>query len=117
MTNIDAWMQGYITAWRGDEPKDVEALFAEDAVYLTSPAADPISGRDSIVEWWLAEDEPSDPEFEWWPVVVTDAMAVVQGRTVYPGSTTYLNLWVIAFDSAGRATSFTEWWMEEKEDS
>ena len=35
----------------------------------------------------------------------------MQGRTDYPSSKLYLNLWVIRLDEHGRATSFTEWYM------
>jgi uncharacterized protein (TIGR02246 family) len=114
MIDIDAWIGQYQNAWRTDEPQDVGDLFAEDAVYLTAPDADPISGRDAIVAWWRAEEEPSVPDFTWWPVIVTNDTAIVQGRTAYPDAKTYLNLWIISFDNDGRATSFTEWWMVEK---
>lgn len=113
MIDIDGWMGRYERAWRTDRPADVAALFTEDAVYLTAPWDDPIVGRDGIVAWWIAESEPSRPSFEWWPVAVTDTTAVIEGRTVYPGASSYFNLWVIRFGAAGRACSFTEWWMVE----
>lgn len=114
MVDIDAWVRAYERAWKSRDARAIDALFAEDAVYLTAPGADPISGKSAIVEWWLAEEEPGEPEFSWWPVVVTEDTAVVQGRTAYPDATTYLNLWIISFDATGQATSFTEWWMVEE---
>ncbi len=113
MIDIDRWMRDYIKAWRSDYPADIEALFAENAVYLTAPTADPISGRAAIVEWWREEPEPAEPDFSWWAIAVTDDTAVVQCHTTYPGHASYQNLWVISFDGGGRATSFTEWFVAE----
>lgn len=113
---VTTWMDNYRRAWESNEPDDVRALFTEDAVYFTSPhEAEPRRGQDEIVAGWLRDlDEPGTTTFEWHPVVVTDDAAVVQGRTVYLGERSYKNLWVIRFAPDGRATEFTEWYMEEK---
>jgi len=113
MIDIEAWMIQYELAWRTDEPGDVAALFTEDAEYYRAPYRQAIVGRDAIVDWWIAEDESSDPGFTWQPVSVSETVAVVEGRTDYPGDTVYRNLWVIEFGEANRASKFTEWWMVE----
>jgi ketosteroid isomerase-like protein len=112
MADVVQWMAAYERAWDTDDPADVAALFTEDAEYLTRPYAEAIRGRDAIVSWWIAEDEPAVPEFSWHPVAHDGDVAVVEGRTVYPGSRTYRNLWVIRF-VGDRCRSFTEWWMVE----
>ncbi|PPF13230.1 MULTISPECIES: nuclear transport factor 2 family protein [unclassified Rathayibacter] len=117
MIDIESWITGYEKAWATDDAADVAALFTEDAEYFTAPHRDAITPRDAIVEWWLAEEEPADPTFAWGLVALTEETAVVEGRTVYPGDRTYLNLWVIRFAPDGRARSFTEWYMEEPADS
>lgn len=116
MIDIAVWVAAYEHAWATDDPNDIAVLFTEDAEYFTSPDSEAIVGRDAIVAWWLAEEEPSDPTFAWAPVAVTEDTAVVQARTIYPGVTIYLNLWVIRFAPDGRARSFTEWWMIEDDD-
>ncbi|NQX12623.1 hypothetical protein HQQ80_13360 [Microbacteriaceae bacterium VKM Ac-2855] len=116
MIDIDAWITGYERAWASDDPNDVAVLFTEDAEYFTAPFRDAITPRDAIVDWWIAEDEPSEPTFAWGLVALTDETAVVEARTIYPGDTTYLNLWVIRFAADGRARSFTEWFMAAPEE-
>ncbi|MFC6354571.1 nuclear transport factor 2 family protein [Luethyella okanaganae] len=110
---ITHWIDGYRRAWDSNAPDDIRALFTEDAEYRTRPHAKPWHGRDEIVAKWIeVGDEPNDYTFEWQPVVVTDDTAVVQAKTDYVDNT-YHNLWVIRLAPDGRATSFTEWWMEE----
>ena len=53
------WVAGYIAAWESNDPAQIGALFTDDAVYLTSPDAEPRRGRDAIVAGWLEDlDEP-----------------------------------------------------------
>ncbi|MET1088745.1 MAG: nuclear transport factor 2 family protein [Arthrobacter sp.] len=113
--HVRAWMDKYQAAWTSNRPEDIRALFTEDAVYETRPNdPHPWKGQDGIVDAWLAaRDEPGDWTFTW-EVLGTDTdTAFVRGVTVYSGSrTTYDNLWVIRLDSSGRASAFTEWFME-----
>ncbi|MCU1521344.1 MAG: hypothetical protein JWN19_1729 [Arthrobacter sp.] len=111
------WMQHYITAWSSNEPDDIRALFTEDAVYFTSPhETEPWRGRDRIVEGWIAErDEPGDWSFEWKLLGVDGGRAFVQGLNSYRGNgRSYDNLWIIQLTGDGRASSFTEWYMQRK---
>lgn len=114
---IRQWMEKYIAAWTTNEPDDIRALFTEDAVYATRPYdPDAWRGRDQIVDKWIASaDEPEDWRFEW-SVLGTDGdLAFVQGRTTYLNDRpSYENLWVIRLGPDGRASAFTEWFMERK---
>ena len=108
------WVSAYRKAWESNEPEDIRTLFTEDAEYSTDPWGTPWRGQDEIVEKWLSnKDEPGTTTFEWTPVVVTDSVSVVQGVTKYNGAATYSNLWIIRLAHDGRATSFTEWWMDQ----
>ena len=115
MTDSDrltAWIDSYVGAWNSNDPGDIAALFTEDAQYYTEPFRPAWRGRDEIVERWLdRKDEPGETSFEWHPIVVTDAVAIIAGTTVYP-SQTFSNLWVIRLGSDGACRQFTEWWME-----
>lgn len=114
---IRQWMEKYIAAWTTNEPDDIRALFTEDAVYATRPYdPDAWRGREQIVDKWIASaDEPEDWRFEW-SVLGTDGdLAFVQGRTTYLNDRpSYENLWVIRLGPDGRASAFTEWFMERK---
>jgi hypothetical protein len=111
---VDNWIAGYRTAWESNEPDDIRVLFADDATYLTAPFRKPWRGVDEIVAGWIEKrDEPGDATFSWFSLGETEDRAFVQGETVYRDAETYSNLWVIDFDSEGRATAFTEWWMDQ----
>lgn len=112
------WMQGYLRAWTSNDPADILALFTEDAVYRTDPWTPGAAGHDGIVGLWLQHrDEPGTWEFEWDVLALADDRAFVQGETRYDDGTTYSNLWVIRFAPDGRATEFTEWWMDQADPS
>jgi SnoaL-like protein len=93
-------------------------LFAEDARYYTHPFRQPWTGRQEIVRKWLEHpDRPGSWKASYGPVAVTGNTGVVRGKTQYfkeDGSldTEYANIYVIEFDEEGRATEFTEWFME-----
>jgi ketosteroid isomerase-like protein len=114
---LSTWVDLYKRAWESNSPDDIRALFTEDAEYRPRPYSPPWRGHDEIVEGWLeARDEPGDAQFDWRPVVSGDDVGVLEGTTVYTKSDgTYSNLWVIRFAPDGRATAFTEWWMEQEE--
>src|SRR4051812_39449014 len=107
MKELSTWIDGYVRAWNSNDPQDIGALFAEQAVYFTEPYAQPWRGRAQIVESWLEhKDEPGETTFTWSPVAVTDETAVIKGVTVYPDKV-FSNLWVIRFDGAGHCVEFT----------
>jgi hypothetical protein len=109
----DRWMRGYQSAWASNEPDDIRTLFTDDATYRTEPYAAPWQGADAIVDGWLdLADGPGAFTFEWAPLVETPDVTVVQGTTRYAGGPVYSNLWVIRFAPDGRATEFTEWYMD-----
>ena len=108
------WIQAYLVAWASNEPDDIRALFTPDASYRTEPYADPWVGPEQIVDGWLDHaDSPDSFTFDWAPLAVTGDLSVVEGTTRYATGTVYSNLWVIRFASDGRASAFTEWWMDQ----
>ncbi len=60
-SDLQAWLDRYVDAWRTNDPAAIGALFTPDAVYRWRPygARRILRGRDAILEWWLAE--PDDP--------------------------------------------------------
>ena len=115
MDQLTAWMEGYLKAWRSNDPEDIAALFSEDARYFTAPHREPWRGREAIVAGWLErKDAEGAWEFEWEPLDVHDGLAIVQGRTVYHDEdppVRYANLWVLRLGADGRCDEYTEWWM------
>jgi ketosteroid isomerase-like protein len=48
---FEGWLRRYFEAWVSNDPGDVEALFAEDALYWVGPFREPWVGRDQIGFW------------------------------------------------------------------
>ena len=115
---LRAWVDAYVRAWTSNDPTEIGSLFAEDAVYVTSPYEEPWRGRDGIVAAWLErQDEPGRWTFNWEILAIAGDLGFVRGRTDYAATAdeeaeTYSNLWVIRFDAAGRCVEFSEWWMK-----
>jgi hypothetical protein len=112
-SRIDIWLTAYVAAWASNRPADVTALFATDAEYRSYPWGEPVRGAAAIAEWWLrTSDAPDDHRFSWSLLGVDGPRHFVQGRTVYTDGRTYENLWVVDLAEDGRASAFTEWYME-----
>lgn len=113
---LERWMDAYVAAWDSNDPEQIAALFAPDAVYDPQTADGPWHGVNEIVEGWIGiGDTPGNWEFEWRPLVETDDLAVVTGHTRYidpPAS--YRNLFVIRLGEEDRCVDFTEWWIDEE---
>jgi hypothetical protein len=118
MSEVEAWIDAYVLAWAANDAKAIGDLFADDARYYTHPFRDPWVGRDQIVRGWMDDpDAPGSWSADYGPVAVYEKTGVVRGKTTYfnkDGSTRteYANIYVIEFDDDGRATEFTEFFME-----
>ena len=112
---LDLWMDRYVLAWSSNETDHIKALFTDGAVYDPQTADGEWEGIDEIVAHWQEIDDTEDNwDFEWLPLVETDDLAIITGKTNYfEPSTTYRNLWVIRFSDDGRCYDFTEWYIEE----
>jgi SnoaL-like domain len=118
LTDLESWTNAYLVAWANNDPHAIGALFAENARYYTHPFREPWKGREEIVRKWLEHpDPPGSWKASYGPLAVNGNIGVVRGTTQYfkeDGSleTEFANIYVIEFDEEGRATEFTEWFME-----
>ena len=114
---VDKWITAYRAAWESNDPGDIGALFTADALYYGEPFTEPARGRGAIIARWLEhQDAPGTTKFTWNVLSSSSDLAFVQCETDY-GSVKYSNLWVIRFAADGRATEFTEWWMDQSKPS
>jgi len=115
---LQEWIDAYVDAWSSNHPTEIGALFADDARYFTHPFREPSQGRDAIVKTWTEHpDPPGTWDCRYEALAVNGNTGVVRGETTYyndDGSvrTKYANVFVIEFDDHGRATEFTEFFME-----
>ena len=109
--DVRRWVAAYEATWRTPGTDTLGAIFSEDATYLVSPWADPVSGLAAIAELWEAEREGADEEFTMTSsvVAVEGSVAVVRAEVVYARGETWRDLWVLRFDDDGRCRAFEEW--------
>jgi hypothetical protein len=110
------WVEGYIRAWRSNDPAEIGALFSDQAAYYTGPFDQPWQGRDGIIEGWLKrKDEPGTYGFRYEVLSADESVGIVRGWTEYfDPKRGYSNIWVIRFDDQNRCNEFTEWWVLRK---
>src|SRR5688572_14576852 len=112
-TGFLAWIDAYESARRSPGTDGLHQIFAADAVYLTSPYAEPVVGLDAIAVMWEAEREGPDEAFTMsrGAVAVSGAVGVGRVEVAYgePVRQHYRDLWVVRFDDAGLAAHFEEW--------
>ena len=118
-TAFQAWLDGYIAAWKSYDPAAIGALFSEDASYRYHPEDEPVVGRAAIVAEWLRDpDAAGTYDAEYRPLAIDGDMHVAVGWSRYfetPGGAVrdeYHNIYLVRFDDAGQATDFTEWWAQ-----
>jgi hypothetical protein len=109
--DVDRWLDRYVAAWESNDPAEIGELFSADASYRYNPSAEPLVGRDAIVQGWLDEgDEPGtfDASYRCW--AVDGDRAVATGRSTYerPEPRVYENVFLLVFDGDGRCADFSE---------
>ena len=124
--DVQAWLDRYVAAWETYDPASIGALFSDDAEYRYHPADDPIVGCAAIVASWVepapggtasGRDEPGTYDAHYAPYAVDGDRAVAVGWSRYwtdatraAERETYDNCFLLAFDTAGRCRSFTEFY-------
>lgn len=119
MSNAERFLDGYLDAWRTNDPDSIRALFAPGAAYRSSPRdLEPTVGADAIVAQWQDDrDEPDTWSYSGAVDLQTEKAAVIRGVTTYtegPKAGTYSNVWLVRFDDDGRAVEFQDWWFERE---
>lgn len=117
MTNAERFLDGYLDAWRTNDPDTIRSIFAADATYRSGARdLEPTVGVDAIVAQWEEDrDEPGTWSFSGAVDLQTEKAAVIRGVTTYtegPKSGTYANVWLVRFDEQGRASEFQDWWFQ-----
>jgi len=129
---VDRWLAAYVAAWKSNDRDRIGDLFAADVSYRYQPYGEPVTGREAVVRSWLGEDappgvsavdEPGTFHAEYQAVAVDGDIAVATGASTYltkpggPVDRVFDNCYVLRFDSAGRCTDFTEWYMQRPQDA
>jgi ketosteroid isomerase-like protein len=116
--DVQAWLDGYVAAWRSNDAEMIARLFSDDVSYRYQPYEDPVVGRQALVADWLREpDETSSWSASYSPYAVDGdrAVAVGESRYLHPDGalrTVFHNVFLLRFDGDGRCAEFTEYWRE-----
>ena len=108
------WLDRYFGAWASNDPAEVAALFAEDAVYSYGPFREPTHGRDAIVDAWVGGGAP--PELRWShdPIATVGERGVAHWRVSFAdeagGMVDLDGILVCDFDADGACTLHREWY-------
>lgn len=122
-SDLQAWLDRYVHAWRTNEPGPIEALFTEDVVYRWRPYPSyrAAHGIAAVVEAWLGDtrDEPGSWEASYDAFAVDGDRAVATGVSRYfahagEPERTYHNVFLMRFARDGRCAEFTEVYMLEE---
>jgi ketosteroid isomerase-like protein len=120
-SDVQAWLDGYVEAWRNSEPEAIRALFSEKAVYRYRPHLEgrTLQGSAAIVEGWLEHtDDPDDWSASYEVFAVDEDRAVAIGTSRYFATedqveAIYDNCFLLRFARDGRCIEFVEYWMLE----
>jgi uncharacterized protein (TIGR02246 family) len=121
-SEVQAWLDRYVAAWRANEPEAIRELFTEDATYSYRPWESDdqtVRGRDAIVASWLEEpDDPGAWEARYEPYAIEGDRAVAVGWSRYAAAggepeRRYHNAYLLRFAPDGRCVDFREFYMLE----
>jgi hypothetical protein len=112
-SEMQAWLDRYVDAWRSYGADAIGELFSADATYAYHPYDDPpLQGRDAIVADWRGDqDEPGSWEAHYEVSLIEGDRAIATGETRYTNGRTFSNLFELRFDDAGRCASYVEWFI------
>ncbi len=125
--HVQEWLDRYVEAWRSYDRDAIAALFSEDVEYRFHPYDEPVRGRDAVVDAWVGEgdhpmasepDAPGTYDAAYTALAVDGNIAVATGSSTYfeqpegPVRDVYDNCYLMRFDSEGRCSAFTEWFMK-----
>jgi hypothetical protein len=112
--DVQAWLDGYVAAWRSYDRASIESLFSEDAEYRYHPYDDPLMGASAIADSWLSsQDAPGSWSASYQPHLVEGNKATATGTTTYQDGRIFWNMWELEFTADGRCRRFVEWFMRQ----
>ena len=124
MEHLQRFLDGYVAAWKQNDPGAAGALFAEDALYYPHPWDEPLRGRAEIERMWGEETDPPESfEAEYRAEHAAGDRGVGYGISRYadtekfPGGAEFHNVFLLRFDDSGLVTEYREWYMRRRLES
>jgi hypothetical protein len=118
LADLVSWLDRYFGAWASNDPDEVAALFAEDAVYSWGPFRESARGREAIVRAWVEGGVPDDLHLEYEALATAGRRGIAHWRSAFrskEGSRVEMDgILVCDFDELGRCTLHREWYSERE---
>jgi len=117
---FQGWLDRYVEAWKSYDENAIGDLFSEDVEYRYHPQDEPVRGRAAVVKDWTEnkDDEGQyDAKYEVAAIDGDTFVATGWSRYFEDGKLhdEYHNVYFIKFDGDGRATEFTEYWIQNRD--
>ena len=119
---FQAWLDGYVEAWKTYDEAKIGDLFADDVEYRYHPMDEPLVGRAAVVSNWLeSKYDPGTYDAKYEVLAIDGDTYVAHGRSDYfetPGGPLrdqYFNVYICRFNDRGECTSFTEYWIQNRD--
>ena len=116
--DVSDWLGRYVAAWKSGERGEIEALFGNDARYRYHSYDEPLVGQAAIADSWLDDpDEPGTFDASYQCFAADGNAAVAIGTSTYfkadgEVDRVYDNVFVLRFETGGRCSEFTEWYVK-----
>jgi ketosteroid isomerase-like protein len=113
---LTSWLASYGQAWESRDAQVAYRLFSDDALYYTTPYAEPHRGQDGIRDYWASVTaDQREIRFESETVGVVGRTGIAKWGAKFKlassGASVELNgVFLLEFDDAGRCTTLREWW-------
>jgi uncharacterized protein (TIGR02246 family) len=113
---FDNWLDAYKRAWETRDPEAAADLFTTDATYQETPFEEPMTGRESIRDYWSDVTRYQEGvEFSYEILATTETSGIAHWRSEFTrltsGSAVELDgIFLVELDADGKCTEFREWW-------
>jgi ketosteroid isomerase-like protein len=119
---FQAWLDGYVEAWKTYDEAKIGALFADNVEYRYHPIDEPLKGRAAVVSNWLeSKDDAGTYDAKYEVVAIDGDTYVAKGQSDYfdgPGGPLrdqFFNVYICGFNERDECTSFTEYWIQNRD--
>ncbi len=118
--DFKSWLDLYGDAWKTRDPKLIKDLFADDATYYEKPFESPMSGIESITEYWsIVAKTQENVNFDYDILSVNENLGIAHWSAsfVRQATQTKINLdgiFLVKLNSKNKCTKFREWWQSQK---
>lgn len=112
-SEVKAWIDSYIAAWRSPDTSKLVDLFTPDVSYQVSPWKLPLHGLQELEIFWKHARSGHTEVFELQSAIVAveGTIAVVRIEVTYEKGEPrqWRDLWILTFTNEGLCSSFEEW--------